>query len=140
MRMNCLRPVYRYLVTGVSAICISSANVAAQNPPPDGYTLQVVGLSGELRETLPPFYFQPEAVLNAGGQVAGTAYRGRKGADGLGTDAWFFDGRTTQLIGLTGADYEIIQAGKLARGGGAFTINNAGQVVGITTRVDAGQR
>jgi hypothetical protein len=74
--------------------------------------------------------------LNGGGQAIGTSTR-YSATSSLGQDAWFFDGATTQLIGLTGGGYEHPADGGIHRESYVKSINQTGQVIGITARFNA---
>lgn len=70
---------------------------------------------------------------NAAGQVIGGSERYNGGPDALGSSAWFYDGANTINIGLTGPEYTTSLGW---RSSDAFELNEAGQVHGLSQRVD----
>jgi len=109
----------------------------------DGISTQFIGLTGTS-------YEKPSTSLNGGtirynyaeemnnaGHVRGYVERYNTAGETLGEDAWYFNGTTTQMIGLTGPGYEYAFTGT---GGGTYRLsataqmNEAGQVLGTTQR------
>jgi hypothetical protein len=112
----------------------------------DGKTTQQIGLTGagfSYTSTQPGsgIYEQsgPGALINNAGQVAGGSTRfGSNGAD-LGGDTWFFNGTTTQSIGLTGPGYSYFTSSGTVQSSRAMTINDNpnAQVLGLSSRYDS---
>ena len=74
------------------------------------------------------------AGLNEAGQVAGSSFRyNDTNRASVGSDAWIYDGATTTKIGLSGAGY-IDSNGE--RKSSSISLNEAGQVIGHSTRYD----
>jgi hypothetical protein len=79
------------------------------------------------------------AGLNDAGQAAGDSERYYTNGNSLGSDAWFYDGSASHVIGLTGSGYEFVDVSN----GGAFRrstsvqLNAAGQVLGESDRYNA---
>jgi hypothetical protein len=77
--------------------------------------------------------------LNNLGQATGYSYRVSNSAQG--TDAWFYNGMTTQQIGLTGAGYEGPGNGSgpddIFEDSQPILLNNSGDVAGISWRLDS---
>jgi hypothetical protein len=72
--------------------------------------------------------------LNAAGQAAGFSNRFYSDGTNLGTDSWFFNGTSTQRIGLTGSEYEDVYfPGEDYEGSSPFFLNNTGEVTGISS-------
>jgi len=66
------------------------------------------------------------AGMNNFGDVAGTSTRMNAAGRAVGSDAWFFDGKSTRAVGLTGFSASVVQ------------INDAGQAIGYTTGITTG--
>lgn len=98
-----------------------------------------LGLTGSIYEFIDPILgivrSGTPTALNPSGHVAG--YNSRLGSTGqnLGRDAWLFDGVTTHLIGLTGADYEYAANGGVYRLSSGDFLGDGGQVLGASNRV-----
>ena len=75
--------------------------------------------------------------FNEAGHVSGPSYRYSAQGDDLGLDAWFFNGTSTQLIGLTGSGYEYAASGGIARTSSITRLNEQGQAIGQTNRYSA---
>jgi hypothetical protein len=73
-------------------------------------------------------------ALNNAGQVIGYSVRAMGGSD-----AWFFDGSTTRLIGLNGAGYSYVDGTAMTSGlsNNALMMNASGQTIGSSLRYDA---
>jgi hypothetical protein len=73
------------------------------------------------------------SLLNNAGQVAGGTILGNGTA--VGTDCWFFNGSTTQQIGLLGGVYQYVNnQGLIFRNSNLIALNGAGDVVGQSAR------
>jgi len=141
--------VGKFLVIAVAGLLGGSGGwLSAQTPPPGGFDLHQVGLSGPGYQytlggqTVPPFTnfasIPPVGELvTPSGQLAGLTGRVNSSGVYLGQDAWFFDGTTNHVIGLIGAGYEYTTASGVFRSGGSQTITNSGLVSGTASRYAA---
>jgi hypothetical protein len=78
------------------------------------------------------------ANMNASGQVVGTASRYTSTGGSLGTDAWFWDGTTNTVLGLSGSQYTQASTGqRITALNVTGAINNSGQIIGTSTRWNA---
>src|SRR4051812_32443661 len=100
-------------VLSVVVASLLTTTARGQAPPPQGYDIHTLGLTG-------PSYGAPSNIANVPplgasitptGQVAGASAR----LNSLGDDAWYFNGTATQQIGLTGAGYEYSNVDGLHR-------------------------
>jgi hypothetical protein len=91
----------------------------------DGYD-SIVGGAARGRNNVPQ-------VINGAGQVIGTATR-YVSATATGSDAWLYDGQSTQRIGLIGTEYNRFDGIRSSR---ATQLNEAGQAVGFSLRYSA---
>jgi len=72
--------------------------------------------------------------IDNSGNVVGYAVRfGSSGGD-LGSDAWRYNGNSTQVVGFTGPGYEYTIAAGTYRGGTPTAINRNGQIIGHNAR------
>lgn len=74
--------------------------------------------------------------LNAAGQVAGIS--ARSPAAGLGYSVWFYDGLASSKIGLIGSEFTRNDGYRNSQTGQLNSLNNAGQVIGISERYNGG--
>lgn len=99
----------------------------------DGVTRQI-GLTDAAHTRIDDYQYNSASRLNDAGHIAGTAaYFG--GAPSIipgGSDAWFYDGSTTQVIGLTDAAHTFGSYG--IRNNTVKALNSAGQVAGNADR------
>lgn len=108
----------------------------------NGSTITFLGLTGPTYEEQYPgggiSRFHQVLGMNSSGQVMGTSGRVDSNGTGVGTDSWFYNGLTTQRIGLTGAGYSYTtQAGATYELSDVSQLNNAGQVVGYSHRYNS---
>lgn len=110
-----------------------------------GTSTQAIGLTGGVYSiTLDggPYSYEQGLQLNNAGEVIGdsarfsgtSGYKGPGAGGDLGTDAWLFNGTTTQQIGLTGAGYSYPTAGGTFEHSQAIQMNDVGQVMGESER------
>lgn len=103
----------------------------------DGDTTRAIGpgADGPVEGAEGAVKFSNNAIrLNETGQVAGRASRGSATGANLGSDAWFFDGSATRILGLSGDDYEHVTADGTMRFGQPSQLNNLGYVAGTMER------
>jgi hypothetical protein len=116
-------------VVGLAIILDSSKAGASPN-----YQIQELGLSNSGGTTYPQS--TPQA-LNDSGQAIGASIRSDSDSDFLGTDSWFFNGTSTQQIGLHGGTYSYPSLGGTYQQSQPFALNNAGQVIGGSYRFNS---
>lgn len=98
----------------------------------NGSTTQVIGLTGTgYSDTSTGYQSSTIRALNDAGQVAGSSQR-YNGSMYTGSAAWFYNGSTTQAIGLTGAGYTNVSTGY--QFSSVSILNAAGQVAGASQR------
>jgi hypothetical protein len=107
----------------------------------NGTSTQAIGLTGGIYGYSVPggtyqFGSYDEAALNNAGQVVGTSTRFSSSGAVLGDDTWFFNGTTSQQIGLTGANYSYATTGGTYENSNFTQLNNAGQAIGFSNRFD----
>lgn len=111
----------------------------------DGTTTRQIGLVGpgySFTSTQPGGGIDedsiPTAINNAGKIIGGSSRYASNGAP-LGGDAWFYNGSTTQAIGLSGPGYSYSSNGDIYQSSGQMMINNNpdAQVLGISHRYGA---
>jgi hypothetical protein len=104
----------------------------------NGTSTQVLGLSaaGDSYNTATGTYrYSFIGSENNEAQVVGTTNRYDPTGNSIGTDSWLFDGTSIRQIGLVGAGYSYTNSkGSIVQSGRPIAINDAGQVVGISTR------
>jgi hypothetical protein len=118
----------------------SAAYLGQDNWLYDGTTTQLVGLTGSGYQYATPagtYRFGEIRRFNQAGQLTGVTQRYSASGAYLGTDAWHYDGGAISSIGLTGSGYEYANAEGLFRAGDALLMNEAGEVVGRTSRYDS---
>jgi hypothetical protein len=100
----------------------------------NGTTTQFIGLTGSAYQSAfgPNGENETVSFLNNAGQAIGNAER--ESLTALGFDAWYFNGKTTTQVGLTGGIYEYVDSGEINRNSSADFLNEAGDVVGISGR------
>jgi hypothetical protein len=107
----------------------------------NGLTIQQIGLTGSgytytngsgVNETSVPYVGAGE--LNNAGQAIGYSNRYSSSGTNLGRDTWFFNGTSTQQIGLTGGSYSYTNGSGVFEDGFLLQMNNAGQVAGYSDR------
>jgi hypothetical protein len=119
-------------------IVISRAAIA-QVPPVGGYAISTMGLSGPGYEYAYQGGTARDAtgrLLNSAGMVAGKSLRFDATGNFGGEDAWWFDGTSTHLIGLTGEGYDAQASGSelIFRFGGVTAMTDGGIILGQTAR------
>ncbi len=123
----------RTLCYAVSVVSLSLACGMAHAAP---YKLETLGLT-DARHTHEDGHQSSYASgylnLNEAGQVMGTSTR-YKGANSHGRSAWFYNGNSTQQIGLTDADHNRNALDDGYQYNETRQLNEAGQVIGTTTR------
>jgi len=100
----------------------------------NGSSTQQIGLVGSIySETTSGGTYEVSSFLggNAAGQMIG--YSGRFNGSG-GNDSWFFNGSSTQQIGLTGTNYSYAESGGTYENSNPLKINATGQVIGYSDR------
>jgi hypothetical protein len=103
----------------------------------NGTSTQQIGLTGSgYNYTNGSGVFEQGFLLgmNNAGQAAGYSDRFSSSASSLGEDSWFFNGTTTQQIGLTGSGYNFTLSSGVFEGSQPGALNNAGQVAGFSER------
>lgn len=95
---------------------------------------QRIGLTGAAYTRIDGYQYNAASRLNQAGQVAGAAsyFGGAPSNIPGGLDAWFHDGNTTQVIGLTDEAHTFGTYG--LRSNTVKALNNAGQVAGNADR------
>jgi hypothetical protein len=73
-------------------------------------------------------------AINAAGDVAGTSTRYSSGGTNLGDDAWYFNGSSTQQIGLMGTNYSYAASGGTYQISQPIQVNAMGEVIGGSYR------
>lgn len=100
----------------------------------DGLSTQLIGLVGPGYEATPgdPATRRDTSpvAINAQGDIAGATTRYSASGVYLGSDAWLRSGGTTQVIGPTGPQYDIVVAAGLRRDASVFGMNDAGRIIG----------
>jgi hypothetical protein len=81
------------------------------------------------------FQSSSASELNESGNVIGSTARYNGGSIQLGQSAWFYDGSTTIIIGLTGPEHTRNDGAKFSQ---SSALNEAGQVVGYSYRYNGG--
>ena len=120
-------------VIGDSAVYNGSTGIGQDAWIYNGSSTQKIGLAGPAYVNIYTGGTSNNAsLLNNAGQVAGTVQRAS--ATTLGNDCWFFDGNSTQEIGLTGGVYEYINNGAAVRDSSLIALNDVGDVVGQSQR------
>jgi hypothetical protein len=105
------------------------------------YELEQVGLTG-------PIYSYPynnggtyqsnePVLLNSSGQMFGLSWRYNSAGTAEGVDAWYFNGTTTQQIGLIGTAYGYSNSGEINEGSGLSQTNSNGQAAGLSQRYNS---
>jgi hypothetical protein len=108
----------------------------------DGLTTAVIGLTDAAHSFSLPGDSVPTRLntlkgLNSAGRAVGNANRYDLVPNATGQDAWYFNGGTTNVIGLTGPGYEFGGSGPAAtRSASAFGISETGRAAGATSRYD----
>ncbi len=106
-----------------------------------GTTLQLIPLPGGANDSYTTsagnYHYSYLIGLNNAGQVAGYTQRYDASGDDLGADAWFFNGASTQQIGLAGAAYSYATATGTYQINTPEQINDSGDVTGAADRYDS---
>lgn len=103
----------------------------------DGSTTQVIGLNGvdySHTSSSGTTRLSTPSAMNSIGQSVGTNRRYSVTGGSLGSDSWFFDGSTSQMIGLVGANYEYAAATGTFRRTLGQKVNDAGHATGYSER------
>lgn len=95
--------------------------------------MQLLGLTGPEYTYSNGYAYSSGGQLNEAGQVIGHTHR-NTGTSSSGWSAWLYSEGATQQIGLTGADYT--NTGNGYAHSVAQRLNEAGQVIGYSTRYD----
>jgi autotransporter-associated beta strand protein len=109
----------------------------------DGVSNQEIGLTGGIYSNAVSggiLQYSNAVNINDAGQVIGSSLRlpflsGGSLQTHLGTDAWFFNGSSYQLLGLTGANYSNVNSFGTFESSNAIQLNDSGQAIGDTQRV-----
>jgi hypothetical protein len=106
----------------------------------NGSSTQLIGLTGGIysysgtgantQENMP-------AGINDAGDAIGNANRYSSTGGSLGSDSWFFNGSSTEPIGLTGTNYSYATSGGTFQSSLPYAMNNAGDVVGTSARYNS---
>jgi hypothetical protein len=99
------------------------------------YRIIRLGLPGYEHTRNDLYELSSASELNNAGQVRGFSPRFNGGSTNLGESAWFYDGRKTINIGLTGAEHTSIGGSKISF---STKLNEAGQVSGYSKRYNGG--
>jgi hypothetical protein len=101
-----------------------------------GYSYNAVGFGGGVfQQSFPASFGTGTAALNNAGQTIGTSDRFSSPLEEyLGQDSWFFNGTTTQQIGLTGGVYSYNNGIGIRQFSRPVELNDAGQVMGFSYR------
>lgn len=78
--------------------------------------------------------------VNAAGDANGTSVRYDSSGNSVGSDAWLYKDGAMHRIGLEGGQYDNEVAGGTERAGFLMGLNEAGQVIGYSTRYIDGQQ
>ncbi len=103
----------------------------------NGSSTQQIGLTGtnySYATTGGTYESSNDFAINATGEVLGQSLRYNSSGGSLGSDAWYFNGSSTQQIGLTGANYSYATSGGTYQYSFPYDINSAGNVVGYSQR------
>jgi hypothetical protein len=100
----------------------------------DGTTTVKIGLVGSEHTQTGDFKWSEARELNEAGYVVGTSRR-YSGTASRGTSAWLYDGTTTINIGLTDLEHTRSDGSKTS---GITKLNEAGQVIGLSSRYNGG--
>lgn len=76
--------------------------------------------------------------FNDAGQVIGFSDRYNPSGTYLGTDAWLFNGTSTQQIGLTDSQHSYAASGGTYRTNDCRGLNSTGEVIGVSKRYSPG--
>jgi len=132
---------------GYSARYLNNSSVAGGSQDAwifNGTSTQLIGLTGSLYGTPSSNQsseYSAAVQLNDAGQVIGDTGRGTffEGSSTLGYDSWYFNGTSTQQIGLTGGAYSYfnrVDGGTYESSAPAY-LNKSGQVMGTSARFDS---
>ncbi|MGD0140575.1 MAG: PEP-CTERM sorting domain-containing protein [Tepidisphaeraceae bacterium] len=117
-----------------AAILFFAVSAASASPT---YVIDEIGLTGTNYSYATSGgidqYSIPEQ-LNAAGQVIGYSQRYSSSGGDLGADSWFYNGSSTQQIGLTGTNYSYATSGGTYQDSEPGYLNAAGQVSGYSQR------
>jgi hypothetical protein len=97
----------------------------------DGASTIDIGLTGSEFTSSSGFKHSDPTKLNESGQVTGSSSRYNGGSEELGLGAWFYDGSTTIVIGLTGSEHTRSDGYKFSL---TSQLNETGQVIGYSQR------
>ena len=101
----------------------------------DGTSTIDIGLTGAEHTRNNGYKSSQSQQLNEAGQVRGFSVRYNGGSTDLGQSVWLFDGTSTIVIGLTGAEHTSSDGYKISVG---QHLNEAGQVRGYSWRYNGG--
>jgi hypothetical protein len=103
----------------------------------NGSTTQQIGLTGtnySYATTGGTYQSSNDFEISATGDVLGQSLRYSSSGSSLGGDAWYFNGSSTQQIGLTGTNYSYTASGGTYQYNFPYGTNSAGNVVGYSQR------
>ena len=83
------------------------------------------------------FEYSTPTALNGSGAIIGSANRYSSSGASLGSDAWLYQGGTTQKIGLSGANYAYSASGGTFESGVTNAISDSGKVAGSSACYNA---
>jgi hypothetical protein len=101
----------------------------------DGTNTVHIGLTGAEHTRNDGYRYNSVSELHEAGTVLGYTNRYNGGSTEMGRSIWLYDGVTTVHLGLTGAEHTQNDGYKNSS---ASQVNEAGQVVGFSTRYNSG--
>jgi len=111
--------------SGYDVFSYNGASAQVVNPTGAGYEYTSSGAA---------YRFSQLWWIDATNRIMGTTNRYAADRTDLGKDSWWFNGSTTQLIGMTGAGYQYTTTGGIYRNTSAYLANPAGQIAGYSNR------
>src|SRR2546423_477119 len=129
---------FALLVSAATAAALP-ISASAQTPPVGGYNIKTLGLTGPgyeytdgtgLHRNFAGLVSTDGQIVSANGRAAGNSGALTSAGTLLGQDAWFFNGTSTQFIGLTGGAYEHVDFQGVWRYAFAWSMNASNWVAG----------
>ncbi len=103
----------------------------------DGSETHAIGLNSDKYARDDGYRENVTLSMNEAGKVLGVAFRYNGGSDVLGESAWLYNGVATIAIGLTDSEHTHDDD---FQDGNAFSLNDAGQIVGYSRRYSGSER
>src|ERR1700677_3928337 len=103
----CLQAVVRILAVLLAALASTTPIAGASGE----YSIQEIGLTGTNYSYDGNQSSQVVSPINPAGNVIGNSARYSSSGSSLGQDSWFFNGTSTQQIGLEGTNYSYAASG-----------------------------